>query len=120
MKIGQLAQAAGVSTSQIRFYEKQGLVPSTTRQENGYRDYPDEMVSRLRTITMSKSLGFTLSEIRGFLPDDPSDLIARSDVIDILETKLSNIDQQLKNLKSIRSKVGEMIAYFEDPNTSVC
>ena len=120
MKIGQLAVVAGVSTSQIRFYEKQGLVPPATRLENGYRDYPDEMVSRLRTITMSKSLGFTLSEIKKFLPDDPGDLIARGDVIEILQAKLFNVDQQMEELKQIRHKIGEMIAYFQKPDTPGC
>lgn len=120
MKIGQLADAAGVSTSQIRFYEKQGLVPSATRLDNGYRDYPDEMVSRLKTITMSKALGFTLSEIRAFLPDDPSDLIARHDVLELLNAKLFNVDRQVKDLKVIRQKVCEMIAYFDNPDSPSC
>ena len=120
MKIGQLAESAGVSTSQIRFYEKQGLVPSATRLDNGYRDYPDEMVSRLRKITMSKALGFTLSEIRAFLPDDPTDLIARHDVVEFLHAKLSNVDQQVNELKVIRQRVCEMIAYFENPDSSSC
>ena len=120
MKIGQLAKAAGVSTSQIRCYEKQGLVPSATRLENGYRDYPDEMVSRLRTITMSKALGFTLSEIRAFLPDDPKNLIARHDVVDLLHAKLSNIDHQVNELKVVRQRVCEMIAYWEKAGASSC
>lgn len=120
MKIGKLAVAAGVSTSRIRFYEKQGLVPSATRLNNGYRDYPDEMVSRLQTITMSKALGFTLSEIKKFLPDDPSDLIARSDVVEILQTKRANVDHQMEELKITRSKIDQMIAYFENPNTPTC
>ncbi|MEP3275841.1 MAG: MerR family transcriptional regulator [Stappiaceae bacterium] len=120
MKIGQLAETTGVSTSRIRFYEKHGLMPLPTRLENGYRDYPEEMISRLRTITMSKALGFTLSEIRRILPDDPNDLIARSDVMANLETKLTDIDQQIKDLKAMRGKVKEMIAYFQDPNSASC
>lgn len=120
MKIGQLAEATGVSTSRIRFYEKHGLMPPTTRLENGYRDYPEDMISRLRTITMSKSLGFTLSEIRRILPDDPGDLIARNDVMVNLETKLADIDQRIEDLNAMRGKVQEMIAYFGDPKSASC
>lgn len=69
---------------------------------------------------MSKALGFTLSEIRRILPDDPNDLIARSDVMANLETKLADIDQQIVNLKAMRGKVREMIRYFEDPNSASC
>jgi len=120
MKIGQLANATGVSASGIRFYEKHGLMPPPTRLQNGYRDYPDEMIARLRTITMSKALGFSLSEIRHILPDDPSDLIERTDIMANLETKLADVDQRIEELKVIRSKVEEMIAYFVDPNTESC
>lgn len=120
MKIGQLAEVAGVSTSRIRFYEKHGLMPAPTRLENGYRDYPDETISRLRTITMSKALGFSLSEIKRILPDDPGDLIARGDVIASLKTKLADVDHRIEDLKVTRQKVRDMIAYFEDPNTPAC
>lgn len=39
MRIGQLAQLIGVETQTIRFYEQQGLLPPTHRQDNGYRVY---------------------------------------------------------------------------------
>lgn len=120
MKIGQLAEATGVSTSRIRFYEKHGLMPQPTRQENGYRDYPDETVSRLKTIIISKSLGFSLSEIKQFLPDDPNDLIAREDVVAHLEAKLADVDRKIEELRDIREKVQGTIAYFTDPNNKAC
>ncbi len=116
MKIGELAKVADVSTSRIRFYEKHGLIPSPYRLENGYREYPEETISRLKTITMSKALGFSLAEIKRFLPDDPRDVIQRSDVISNLEKKLSDIDQQLEDLKNIRVNVDAMILYLKDPS----
>ena len=120
MKIGQLADAAGVTTSSIRFYEKHGLIPRPTRQDNGYRDYPDEMVSRLQVIAMSKALGFSLSEIRRFLPDDPANNITRADAIANLEAKLIDVDQKLKNLRQIRKNLEEMLKHLRDPNSKRC
>ncbi|MEM8974878.1 MAG: MerR family transcriptional regulator [Pseudomonadota bacterium] len=120
MKIGQLADATGVSTSSIRFYEKHGLIPRPTRQDNGYRDYPDEMVSRLHIIAMSKALGFSLSEIRRFLPDDPADNITRADAIANLETKLVDVDGKIKNLREIRKNLEEMLKHLKDPNAKAC
>ena len=120
MKIGELAKSAGVSTSRIRFYEKHGLIPRAKRQDNGYRDYPEAMIARLRTITMSKALGFSLSEIRRFLPDDPNELIARSDVISNLETRLSDTDRRVEDLQEIRLNVKDLIAYLKAPNSKGC
>lgn len=120
MKIGELARVADVSTSRIRFYEKHGLIPPPTRLENGYREYPEAMISRLRTITMSKALGFSLSEIRKFLPDDPKDHMQRADVISNLEGKLVDIDERVKDLRAMRENVKRMIVYLKDPNSDTC
>lgn len=120
MKIGQLAEVTGVSASSIRFYEKHGLIPPPRREENGYRDYPEAMISRIRTIAMSKSLGFSLSEIRRFLPIDPGDRIARPDVIANLNQKLTDVDQKMRDLREIRRKLVEMIDYMNDPNSNAC
>jgi len=120
MKIGELAKLTDVSTSRIRFYEKHGLIPPPTRLENGYREYSEATISRMRTITMSKALGFSLSEIKKFLPDDPKDLMQRSDVISHLEQKLVEIDQRVVDLGTIRKKVKVMITYLKDPNSGAC
>lgn len=120
MKIGELAKSAGVSTSRIRFYEKHGLIPPPTRLENGYREYAETMISRMKTITMSKALGFSLSEIRRFLPDDPQDFIQRADVISNLENKLLQLDQRIEDMKQMRKNVVDMISYLKDPNSKGC
>lgn len=120
MKIGKLAEATGLSTSSIRFYEKHGLIPRPVRLENGYRDYPEAMISRIRTIAMSKSLGFSLSEIRHFLPEDPDDTIPRSEVIATLKIKMVDVDQKIRDLHEIRRSLGEMIKYLNDPDSKAC
>lgn len=120
MKIGKLAEATGVSASSIRFYEKHGLIPAPERLENGYRDYPDAMISRIRTIAMSKSLGFSLSEIRRFLPEDPENVIPRPDVIANLERKIADVDQKILDLHEIRRSLADMIDYLSDPDAVAC
>jgi len=44
MRIGELSRRTGISTSRIRFYEKQEVLPKPIRGENGYREYPDTAV----------------------------------------------------------------------------
>lgn len=41
MRIGQLAEAMGLDTQTIRFYERQGLLEPPCRQNNGYRIYTE-------------------------------------------------------------------------------
>ena len=39
MRIGELAQEAGVTPDTIRFYEREGLLSPPERTPNGYRTY---------------------------------------------------------------------------------
>jgi DNA-binding transcriptional MerR regulator len=65
MRIGELANRAGLTTETIRFYEKQGLLGDSAheRTESNYRVYDEAMTKRLETIGAAKQLGFSLSEI---------------------------------------------------------
>lgn len=47
MRIGDMAQATGLSRDTLRFYEKRGLLRAR-RGANGYRDYPPDAVAWLR------------------------------------------------------------------------
>ena len=62
MKIGELAKRSGLTASRIRFYEANGLMPSVTRQANGYRDYDEDAVWILEIITGAQAAGFTLDD----------------------------------------------------------
>lgn len=99
MRIGELAEISGISTSGIRFDERHGLIPMPLRQDNGYRDYPETAVARLRTIAISNALGLSLSEIRHFLPEDPADTIERDEVIARLADKLASIDAHTRSAR---------------------
>jgi DNA-binding transcriptional MerR regulator len=51
----------------VRFYERQGLLEKPARKESGYRQYPEDVVARLRFIKRAKELGFSLKEIKELL-----------------------------------------------------
>lgn len=44
MKIGELAQKAGVNVDTVRFWEKHGVLPEAQRLESGYRVYTQDDV----------------------------------------------------------------------------
>ena len=66
MKIGELAQRAGLNASAIRYYEKLGLLASPHRS-SGQRRYPPEALDRVLLIRFAGEMGFTLPEIKLFL-----------------------------------------------------
>jgi len=109
MKIGELAQRAGVGVDTVRYYERQGPLPVPARQSSGYRNFLPADVSRLRFVRRAKALGFTLEEIR--------DLLALSDQRDgdmgrlkaAAAEKLSDVEARLAELTRIRDGLRTLI-----------
>lgn len=63
MTIRELEAATGLDRSNIRFYEREGLL-APVRLENGYRDYSREDLSLLQKIKLLRRLDFSLDAIR--------------------------------------------------------
>ena len=66
LRIGQVAERAGIAASAIRYYEDEGLLPRPDRR-NGRRVYDERVVGRLRIIHLAKSAGFTVAEVKQLL-----------------------------------------------------
>jgi DNA-binding transcriptional MerR regulator len=67
MRIGELAQASGTPVETIRFYEREGLLPTAARTEGNYRIYTPHHAERLAFIRQCRSLDMTLDEVRVLL-----------------------------------------------------
>ena len=57
MKVSELARRAGGAPSAVRFYEEMGVLPPAARRDNGYREYADEALTRLRLVVALRRLG---------------------------------------------------------------
>jgi MerR family redox-sensitive transcriptional activator SoxR len=66
LRIGEVAEAAGINSSQIRYYERIGLLPAAERV-SGQRRYGPAVLRRLAVIDVAQRAGLSLDEIRGLL-----------------------------------------------------
>ena len=64
VKIGEIAKRLGVSTDTLRYYEKQGILTSSSRSVSGYRLYTEQDIAQLAFVIRAKDVGFTLNEIK--------------------------------------------------------
>lgn len=71
MRIGEVAEATGVSARMLRYYEKLGLIAPGPRTSAGYRIYDDADLERVFHIEGLRGLGLTLAEVKTTL-EDPS------------------------------------------------
>jgi DNA-binding transcriptional MerR regulator len=74
VRIGELAERAGVSVRSLRYYEEQGLLASS-RSASGQRHYTEDAVERVRFLQRLYTAGLSSRTIAELLPciDSPSD-----------------------------------------------
>lgn len=70
LPIGEVAARAGVATSAVRFYEKEGLL-SAERAPSGQRRFRREVLRRIAFIRSAQRVGLSLDEIRAALATLP-------------------------------------------------
>jgi MerR family transcriptional regulator, copper efflux regulator len=108
MNIGQAAQASGVSTKMIRYYDEIGLVRPSARTDANYREYDLREVNELRFIKRARSLGFSMEEITRLLslwrdrqrPSREVKAIADKHVAD-LETRIREMQAMADTLRHL-------------------
>jgi DNA-binding transcriptional MerR regulator len=111
MRIGELADASGVSTRSLRYYEEHGLIRAD-RTPGGWRDFDDSTVERVVMIQYLYAAGLSSTTINDLLPcleAPPSertgvleDLLAEH--VSRLEAKRREIDRELDTLQALRTE----------------
>ncbi|MBL8380570.1 MAG: MerR family transcriptional regulator [Burkholderiales bacterium] len=101
------AEAAQVNVETLRYYERLGLLPRPPRASNGYRQYDDNALRRLRFIRRAQALGFSLAEVKELLRlEDGIDCGAAQTLARI---KLEHVERQLAELRKMRSRLKETL-----------
>lgn len=120
MRIGELAAAAGTTPKTLRYYESVGLLPPPQRTLNGYRDYPEHVISRLDFIRRGQSAGLSLARIGEILRirDDGQAPCAHVDTL--LVTRLDEIDQQIADLLQLRQTVTQLQTASRTVDPATC
>jgi|SRR5579871_4611526 len=116
MRIGDLAELAGVTQRTIRYYESIGLLAPGQREGHGHHYYTEEALARLRKIDQLKRLGLSLEEI-GEVIDlyfiDPSGIQPKQKVLGILRKHLQETESKIGELQQFRSELLANIERFE-------
>ena len=106
--IGQVAQQAEVGVETVRFYERKGLLEEPPRRASGYRQYGEEVVSRIRFIKRAKELGFTLKEIKELLAFRLEPTCGSADVKSRAEAKIADIEDKIRTLRKMKHALAKI------------
>lgn len=110
LKVSQLARIAGVGSDSIRHYERIGILPTAERSAGGYRMWNAHDVRYLKWIAAAKRAGFTLSELTEIFGMYRAGSPPCHAVRGVLQRKLGDMDQQIHELSTLRSKLRSVLA----------
>jgi len=119
MKIGQLAEQAGVTTKTIRYYESIGLLREPERSDSGYRVYGPSALERLGFIRDAQQSGLSLAEIASVLELKGQGTTSCEHTRALLERHLEDLETQIERLRHTHHVLSAMAdrAATLDPTT---
>lgn len=100
-KRGELAEACGVNTETLRFYEKAGLL-HPERAANGYRYYGLADAKRIRLAQRAVGVGFSLQDVKSWVEGDVTRMAAA--VLEV-ERKIELLERLRKSLRKKLKKM---------------
>lgn len=109
LRIGEVADGAGVNLQTVRFYERRGLLPKPDRTASNYRSFDADAVRRVRFIKRAQELGFTLKEIKELLSLRAKPQGSCTAVYSRAEEKAAEIDDKLRALQAIRRALTKLM-----------
>ena len=128
MRIGTLARQLGLTPQAIRYYERNGLLPEPARTTNGYRDYSEKDVARLRLLIGLRELDLPLdqaaslacmcaagrcievtAELRELLAAKRGEVAHRMDDLRFLDGRLALLAGQLEDGASPRDSLARQV-----------
>ena len=108
MKIREPAQTTGLSAKTIRYYESIGVLSPPRRTPNGYRDYSEHDVARVRFVAGIRSLDLSLDEAKELLAmQDRREAPCRT-LLNLIEQKADQIEARIRLLKQMEVELRQL------------
>ena len=122
MRISELAGAAGVPTSTVRYYERVGLMALPERTASGYRDYGDEASARLLFITRARRMGLSCEQITALIPiwAGTNCGAARDRVGQLIDEKQAEIVHRIAELEQFSAQLDEVRIALDAESPEAC
>lgn len=118
MRIGDVAQRAGVSTRALRYYEEQGLL-SSERTSSAQRIYPESAVERVQLIQQFFTAGLPSRTIVQLLPCVDSGH-SSPEVFEMLDIERKRITTAMADLAAARDALDRIIDLANHPTPEHC
>src|SRR6202167_6665064 len=108
INIGELARRTQCQVETIRYYEREGLLPTPARSQGNYRQYDASHVERLSFIRHCRSLDMTLDEIRALLAFRDAPTRDCADVSALLDEHVRHVADRIADLRRLQRQLRQL------------
>jgi DNA-binding transcriptional MerR regulator len=109
LRVGELAEAVGLTPDTVRYYERAGLLPPPERTPAGYRIYDADALDRLTFIQGAQRLGLRLREIADLLAIRDTGMCPCEPAEQLLHRRLAELDAEMTRLAQLRAQIVAML-----------
>lgn len=102
MKIKEVERTVGITSANIRFYEKEGLIAPHRNGDNNYREYSKEDVERLGQIKFLRILGISVQDIRLLLEGN-------CELDEVIRKRQEEMKQEAEHLRELQEVCGTIL-----------
>ena len=106
MKIKHVEELVGITRKNIRYYEEEGLL-APGRAENGYREYHEDDIRRLKQIRLLRRLTVPIGEIRDVFE-------GKQDLTACLGRHLGELEKQKESLTAMQEVSRDLMEKHAD------
>ncbi len=112
-KIQEVSSKYNITSRTLRYYEDEGLIPSTRTVDYAYRMYDEAALKRLEKVLSLRNLELSIKEIQQVLSSSDSDVM-----LQVLQQKVERIDSQIVRLKRLKTVIADFIQETAQPRNS--
>lgn len=109
LDISELSRRTGLPASTLRYYEEIGLIRSSGRR-GLKRVFEEEVSTRLALVSLGRTAGFSLSDIRGLIGAEGQPELDRT----MLARQADKLDEQNNELTVLRDGIRHIVTCSAD------
>ena len=105
MRVSQLAKTLDLSPDTVRFYTRIKMLRPEKKSTNGYWEYSEKDVLRMRFIASARQIGFSVTDIEKILAEADRKESPCPAVQQLIEQRLSETSQRISEMLLLRKRM---------------
>lgn len=122
--IKQVAERVDLTEYTLRYYEKEGLLPSIERDEHGIRQFKENDIEWIRLICCLRDTGMSISKIKDYvdlsIEGDSTIELRRQIILNQKMVTEQKIEEMNKNLDMINKKLKHYNEFVAGKHSDSC